>query len=565
MKLKNKLFLPIILLIISFCLVMVALKISYQNTSQSINNKRSLEFRNILAGLIDLKNKEIMSSVSDNSYWDEMVDFLKTNDQKWLEDTILPSYKNYGMNYLLMYNKQGKLVREIKSNSSDIGIDSIIVQQKLFDGNISYNKPFYIRVDNNIVFVYATTVHFTRDEKKLLPLEGYLIGAKILDNAYFEDLSNISTHKITLLTTNKEDCDFIFPLKDNLNQTVGNIGVKLNSDLSNTIEEILDYQFGFIVLASLIFLIFFLSLVNKWVLIPIGKILNTLKLDSTKIVGEEYLNDETEIGDIAKLVVDKLNYIQERNQFIVDLKEQEKIIIHQSKMASLGEMISNIAHQWRQPLSVISTIASGIQMQQEHGVLDLKTLAQNMEEIVLHTKSLSSTIDTFRNFTSKDLNISNFSINQTIENVYKQEVLNLEDNNIKLFVSFLETDVVILGSQDGLGKCLVDMIENAKDVLLKNNSEDNRLIFLNTKVANNQLEIEIKDNGGGITEEIISKIFEPYFTTKHQSQGTGISLYMHYKLILDQFKGLITVKNISYQYNEIDCTGACFTIYLPLQ
>ena len=127
----------------------------------------------------------------------------------------------------------------------------------------------------------------------------------------------------------------------------------------------------------------------------------------------------------------------------------------------------------------------------------------------------------------------------------------------------LQENIKINGYENELTQCLINIFNNAKDVL-KEKVKNNRLIFISTFINKDKVIIKIKDNGGGIPEDIIGKVFEPYFTTKHQSQGTGLGLHMTYNLIIDGMNGTIEVNNVSYEYENNKYKGAQFTISLPL-
>ena len=242
------------------------------------------------------------------------------------------------------------------------------------------------------------------------------------------------------------------------------------------------------------------------------------------------------------------------------IESQQLELIEQSKMASLGEMISNIAHQWRQPLSIISTCASGIKVQKESNILDDESLFSNIDKIVETTCSLSNTIDTFRNFTQKD-EISNFSLSNVIDKCIESQKYIFDLNNIEIVTNY-ENSITIINFQNSLIQSLINLIHNSRDIL-QDRDDKKRYIFINTKEEEDTVLITFKDNGGGIKTEFLNKIFEPYFTTKHQSLGIGIGLNITYKLINDTMLGKIKVKNSKFTYNNEMLEGAEFTIYLP--
>ncbi|MDD2291439.1 MAG: ATP-binding protein [Aliarcobacter sp.] len=247
---------------------------------------------------------------------------------------------------------------------------------------------------------------------------------------------------------------------------------------------------------------------------------------------------------------------------ITELKAKDKLLFQQSKMASMGEMIGNIAHQWRQPLSVISTCASGIKFEKEFNEIKDDRLYEALDLIVENTQYLSKTIDDFRNFFKADKVIEDFCINDSIFKVLKLLKSSIQNHNIQV-ETHLDGELIINGYPNEFLQVLVNLINNAKDALLTQ-AMDSRFISIRTCVKNKKYIIEVNDNGGGIDESIISKIFDPYFTTKHKSQGTGIGLYMSHQIIVEHMKGTLSVKNIEFKKNKEVYKGCSLIITLPV-
>ncbi|MEA3498827.1 MAG: 7TM diverse intracellular signaling domain-containing protein, partial [Campylobacterota bacterium] len=247
---------------------------------------------------------------------------------------------------------------------------------------------------------------------------------------------------------------------------------------------------------------------------------------------------------------------------ITNQKRQNKMVFEQNKMASMGEMIGNIAHQWRQPLSIISTASSGMLLQKEHNILSDEEFKKMCISIDTNAQYLSKTIDDFKNFIKNDKVKKRFNLKNNINSF-----LNLVDGSIKScnlnVVLDLQDDIDIDGYENELTQCLINIFNNAKDIL-EEKEEDDRLIFISTSTKNSKAIINIRDSGGGIPKDIIDKIFEPYFTTKHQSQGTGLGLHMTYNLVVDGMRGTIDTSNKTYTYQDKKYTGAEFIIILPL-
>ncbi len=241
--------------------------------------------------------------------------------------------------------------------------------------------------------------------------------------------------------------------------------------------------------------------------------------------------------------------------------KKEQLALEQAKLVSMGEMIGNIAHQWRQPLSVISTSATGMLMQKEYGLLTDEKFSESCETINKNAQYLSKTIDDFRNFIKGDREKTTFSLNDIVDSF-----LNLVNGSVKTnyinVVLELQDDIKLGGYPNELTQCFINIFNNAKDAL-KDKSEDERAIFISTITKDDKAIITIKDTAGGIQQDVLPRIFEPYFTTKHQSQGTGLGLSMTHKLIVDGMNGTIIASNREFEYNGKTYVGAEFTITLP--
>ena len=254
--------------------------------------------------------------------------------------------------------------------------------------------------------------------------------------------------------------------------------------------------------------------------------------------------------------------LPDKKRILLSIKDisQHKLMESQSKLASMGEMIGNIAHQWRQPLSLISTIASGIKVQMEFGLFDEKDVIPDMDNIIKQTTYLSNTIDDFRNFIKNsnekgEVQISNI-INKTLS-ILNPSIVN---HNIKIILN-THDNIEIIGYENQLIQALINILNNAKDALEENvKSSEDKLIFIETKNVQDGLVLKIKDNAGGIPENVIDKIFEPYFTTKHKSIGTGIGLSMTHQIITKHHNANIFASNETYEYENKTYPGACFTI-----
>jgi signal transduction histidine kinase/methyl-accepting chemotaxis protein len=242
---------------------------------------------------------------------------------------------------------------------------------------------------------------------------------------------------------------------------------------------------------------------------------------------------------------------------------REQMLFQQSKMAAMGEMIGNIAHQWRQPLSAITTASSGMKLKQEYGMLTNEDIIEFNDSIITHANYLSKTIDDFRNFFKSSKELEVFNVQKLVDNSIKLVESSYKHNYIDLVVN-IKDDSMVEGFFSEAIQAMINILNNAKDAIMSSNNNESKVVVIDVATDNNNVLISIQDSGGGIPTHIKEKIFEPYFTTKHQSQGTGIGLYMSNEIISKHLHGRVAVENKLFEHNGVECFGANFQIYLPI-
>jgi len=243
---------------------------------------------------------------------------------------------------------------------------------------------------------------------------------------------------------------------------------------------------------------------------------------------------------------------------ITDAERQAKIIESQNRLSAMGETISNIAHQWRQPIGAINNTLNDLELDielEELELIDVETFLSTSTKIKEYTSYMSQTIEDFRKLTSNDKKRVLFYVEHTLEEAYKIVENSFKENNI-IFHTYSsgETETPFNGYERELQQVFINVLNNAKDVLLE---KEISKPTVNVSLMNGEKEIQIiiHDNGGGIPDNILPKIFDPYFTTKHESLGTGIGLYMSRNIVANHFNGTFEVEN--------ENGGAKFTITIP--
>jgi len=255
---------------------------------------------------------------------------------------------------------------------------------------------------------------------------------------------------------------------------------------------------------------------------------------------------EAEILEINNHLEEKVQIETEKN------RQQELFMLQQNRLAQIGEMISMIAHQWRQPLNTLAMLNQTIILKHKLHKLDDALMDDFKVNSKKQIDQMSSTIDDFRNFFSPEKEKVNFFINEVVHHVLDILKPALESEKINITVQE-EGSFSINGYPNELGQAILNIISNAKDALIENNIQSKQ-ILISLQETENSIMLNINDNAGGIPEKIIDKIFDPYFSTKTEKNGTGLGLYMTKMIISEHMDGRLSVRNTQ--------SGAQFSILL---
>jgi len=361
-------------------------------------------------------------------------------------------------------------------------------------------------------------------------------------------------NQITRISLIKEDDYFI-----NLNLEINAISIYLTSlinyDLNLAINEKrnTDKIFNIILIFSIIsiFIVFLFSVILS--LLIIG---NFRKLHNSL---EQKVNKKT------KELQELNNYLEIKiSKEVAQNRKKDIIMFQQARFASLGEMLNNIAHQWRQPLGSITMIIQSFQTKMSLGKLTPTFVDEKVNDALLLASNMSNTLDDFKNFFSPNKVKSRFSIKNCIEHSIELSKYLLIQENIKVNLK-IRKDVEINSFYNELSHVFLNIISNSKDALCSNVDKNDRILKIIVNRFKNHLVVNILDNGGGIPQDILPKIFEPYYTTKYKSAGTGIGLYMSKQIIEKHMNGEISCKNILHKIKDervFKCS--LFTIKIPI-
>lgn len=332
---------------------------------------------------------------------------------------------------------------------------------------------------------------------------------------------------------------------------------------------------AYLLLITFLISLLFSFALTKWLLGPIILLKDAAKqVSSGNLQAKVYINNNDELGELAKSFNtmvetikdsdEKLRHsndelekrVEQRTKELYELnisldqkvKEevekrsyQEQMLIHQSRFAAMGEMIGNIAHQWRQPLNALGLLLQNIENAYEMEMLDDAYIAKTIEKGNRLTNTMSKTIDDFRNFFKPNKEATVFTIASTIDSTLEMVKQSYLNHTIQILIEVDKT-LCIKGFASEFSQVLLNILNNAKDALVEKNPSK-KTISIKAFEKNNFVYIEIEDNAGGVPIEIKSKIFDPYFTTKEEGKGTGIGLYMSKTIIENNMKGRIYLKD----------------------
>jgi len=275
------------------------------------------------------------------------------------------------------------------------------------------------------------------------------------------------------------------------------------------------------------------------------KYISQLIIDMKNLDCGLYIEDKynLELTDTINKLKEKENTIQQRN----------RLLFEQSKKAEMGEMIGNIAHQWRQPLAIVNTILGILKEKNDISNISQEELNKKIEKMQMRILYMSDTVEDFMSYYRPNRTKSLFNVYNALQKAIELSNFSM-DSNLLFIETLNETSFNIDGFKNEFIQVLVSILSNIHDIKI-HKKLDNLKVSIKLNADEKNVNLSISDNAGGIDEKIINKIFNPYFTTKHQSMGTGLGLYIAKMIIEDNMSGTLDAKNLK--------DGAKFTIRIP--
>lgn len=551
MKIINKLTIKFKLRILFFILLLSIILISYKSIDISQKNKSTLEVvhsksqtvlnlqKNVITPLYHLRelsqslvmapNKRIRESITKDLQMNILkldTAFLGFNSDNAKIFAMWTNYKsliNTTKQYLNLEFEEGAYINVTTASRDQFNIlikELLVIQSNALNkATVAYEnaaeeaKDIKVEILSSLFFILLFSI-----------IAGALVTNNIIQSIhtvqnglkeFFEYLNNKREKARNIeLTSNDEFSDMAKMINENV-QTIQNNIEKDEALIKNATKVLEDIKSG--------------NMGNRLSATTNSGTLNELKI----MINHSIDNLEDKIQEeISKRL------------------EQEQMLIQQSKLASMGEMIGNIAHQWRQPLAQISAIFMNMKVTWDFNNFTQEYLNEKIEEANKLTQYMSQTIGDFQNFFKPHSEKEIFSIETAC-----REALFIVESSLQyhgIIVNFLiSKDLKILGYKNEYSQVILNVLNNAKNILLERDIKDPN-INIEIKEGDDFAIVKIEDNGGGVNKKILEKIFEPYFTTRHKTQGTGIGLYMSKNIIENNMGGYINVRNT--------VLGACFII-----
>jgi len=554
-------------IIVLATIIIVHMEFSKENTIKKFSKESHLQSKEKTIFLESFLTKRVDSllAIRDNPYFREFVETgMYQHNTDFLFYTIMQENKEYMQ--LRFIDKNGyESIRFDRKTYGEVAYKVLSLQDKkqryYFKNtiNLKDNSIFFSKIDFNMekgkvqipytpVLRVATPVYINKKLKGILIINIFvkkfiqLLTSSPIYNISIVDENGYFIKKLDMYYSRTKHINKVYDMevvksilntKDNSIIADKNIfikkmdlGTQTNFMIFESKNEMLkqirqsDIKMTLIILAITIL-----------ISIPFALLLTRPIKDMFELI----IHQSDKLHDLA-LTLDKKVQIETLKN-----AKKDRLLQHQSKMAELGDMIGNIAHQWRHPITRLSLLLQNLKLYKSKNKLTDEIFFESLQKVNEQIEFMSETIDNFKNFYKTDKQKDTFKIKDSLDDVLKIIGTILDHNNITMIICD-EDNIEIYGIKNQFSQVLLNLIVNAKDALLSNNIKDPKI---NIKISQDEKGkyITIADNAGGIEKNIIDDIFDPYFTTKKE-KGTGIGLYLCKTIIEDDMKGQLKVTNI---------------------
>lgn len=546
-----------IIILVVFTLVLLILFVSapiislynFENIEQQEIKRDAKQSLNI----INEKIRQVNTIADDYAGWDDACEFVQGTNPLFVEKNIGEDFYNkLNINIFMILDGKGAVVyQHAYDYHKKIAVPlPLSLREHIAPGTplVTSFRSGLLALPEGLLIVVSRPILTSKYQG---PAKGSMIFGCFLDSREIDRLAKMIQLRMKLIDSAGMDAKLrnmlkSFPTSDAINcRTEGeemiaayaplkdiygeNAGILKVENTRQIYLQAKDYNKRFIILYSATAALFVV------LLILIGQKLVVIRrqdLESREALLAKQLELEVLNNTLEKRVAKEVNHNRER----------DRIMIHQGRLAAMGEMIGNIAHQWRQPLNQIGLVVQKIEFDYDLRELTEESLKSMVSECMKYILYMSRTIDDFRNFFSSEKEKTSFSLNDAIKRGLSLISASVTSNHIRL--NFQEDGIsTVIGHTNQFTQAVLNLVNNSMDALLANNPAE-PFIEIHCFCLGPKSIVTVRDNGGGIDESIINKVFDPYFTTKYKSLGTGIGLYMAKMIIENTMGGSLSVRNI---------------------
>lgn len=529
--------------------------------SQHYAQEMSESFKQLMLDKAEPYRKQTL----DISLAKQVVYAVKNRDEAWFEENFGGAVAQLNVDgfFLLDQTKTPFFNETSQPFLRDLPSLIALDQLSLSDGEM---KHFFVKRDEGLVEFFAAPIHdLGIPIDATHPAHGFLIIAKIWDAAWMQKLNSYGIAEINFGKKIAEPYTLIqdLPLLGIEGKPVITLYLSSKNQMGKFLDEyaIQDLKLSFAITALM--MVIFIFLIMKFISLPLRDIMLALE-HKDKTILRKYLLKENEYGAIATELCesfDTKNKLEELNVHLEQKVEEEveksrlkdRVLFQQAKFAALGEMLSSIAHQWRQPLNIISVVINKIYLESKMEKLTKEGLEEEIIKLREHIALMSSLIEEFKDFFTQEGSKVDFMLHKSIEESIKITDGGLANKDMTFSVECPE-EIVIHNFKKEFSHVLLVLINNAKDAILGREIAHGT-IAIKGFVKEKSIVIEVLDNAGGVEASKLPHLFDPFFTTKDPASGSGTGLYIAKQIIEQNMQGSISARN--------EQSGLCMSIVLP--
>ncbi|WP_263834028.1 sensor histidine kinase [Sulfurospirillum oryzae] len=566
MSVKSSFF---ILTMLTFLIAIAVESFILMDERQNVNVMAEQNAKEIVQGfkqLLVLKSDPFKKQAMDYAAWNDLANFTETKDQQWADDNLKGSSIQFGISGFYILDSAKKVIFT-EADKPFLETVTTLLPPNLLDTSSDEVLHFFTKTTQNVVEFYVAPIHRI-DEKVSSDVlaKGFVVIAKHWDEAFLEELSGYGIAEAGLSAI-KNDHDYMtvheIPLQGIQSEKVGTLYLHIHNRMSEVLDHYGAKDMKLTIAHTVILMIVFALLIAKFISIPLHDITIALNAKSKEPL-RRYLLKENEYGAIATALCESFDNKDELEYFNKNLEKKiqeevensrlkDRMLFQQAKLAALGEMLNNIAHQWRQPLNNISVVINKIFLDSKAQKLTPESLEEEIKKLRVVIQSMSKTIDDFKEFFLADTEKVTFSLHQCIEESIRITDGGMANRNIVFHID-CPPEIMVYGFKKELSHILLVLINNAKEAIIEQHIQAGEITIKGYE-QEHYLILEVSDNGGGVDEAQLPHIFDPFFTTKDPKRGSGVGLYMSKQIVEQSMQGSINASN--------ENGGLFVTIVLP--